>query len=122
MTHPPSHPDRYFPHERLLAYQLLREVLRFVVAHRGRLRGLPGRTGPQLEAAVLGALTATAAGAAAEGAERHRIFRGGLAEACEAGCGLEAAFEYGAIPKEPYLDQRDKLLRACACLRGLTRN
>ena len=121
MSHTDSQPDRYFPHERLLAYQLLREVLTFVVEHRPRLRGLPGRTGPQLEAAILGAVTATGAAAAAEGAERHRIFRGGLAEACETAVGLEAAHLYGAITRDEYLDQRGRLLRACACLRGLAR-
>jgi hypothetical protein len=119
MSHIPSHPERYFPHERLLAYELLREVLKFVVAHRGRLRGLPGRTGPQLEAAILGAVTATGSGAAAEGAERHRVFRGALTEACETAVGLEAAHLYGAITEPEYLEQRGKLLRACACLRGL---
>lgn len=42
---------RYFPHERLKAYQLARQAVQFVAARRGKLRGLPGNAGPQLERA-----------------------------------------------------------------------
>src|SRR5437763_16940423 len=75
----------YFAFEKLDAYRHALGAVEFVGAHKGRLRGLPGEITAQLERAVVGALTATCAGAAAEGAERKRIFRGALAEANEAG-------------------------------------
>ena len=80
-----SQQPRYFSHERLAAYDLARTAVQFVAKRRHKLRGLPGKTGPQLEAAVLGTFTNTCAGASAEGAERRRHFRIALSECGEAG-------------------------------------
>ena len=117
----PMSPDRYFPHERLVAWQLSREAVRFVAARRHKLRGLPGNAGPQLERAVVGAHTAVCSGAAAEGAERRRIFRGALSEAAEAGGCTDTALDFGAFDLGEHQTLRAILLRLCACLRGLAR-
>ena len=109
----------YFPHERLDAYALSRQVVQFVSSRKHKLRGLPGKAGPQLERAVMGAHTALCSGAAAEGAERRRIFRGALAEAAEAGGCVDAAFDFDALTEDEYRSLRATLLRLCACLRGL---
>ncbi|MBI4700796.1 MAG: hypothetical protein HY744_06470, partial [Deltaproteobacteria bacterium] len=53
----PSPSQRYFPHERLEAYRLSRALLGRVAKRRGKLRGLPGQAGPQLERALVGAHT-----------------------------------------------------------------
>lgn len=120
MSHPDD-PARYFPHERLQAWQLSRAAVRFVAARRHKLRGLPGNAGPQLERAVVGAHTALCAGAAAEGAERRRIFRGALSEAAEAGGCIDTALDFGALDTAEHQTIRATLLRLCACLRGLAR-
>ena len=112
-------PVRYFPHEKLEAYRLARFAVQFVAERKHKLRGLPGGAGPQLERAVVGAHTQLCAGAAAEGAERRRIFRGALSEACEAGGGTDTALDYGAFSAEEHQTLRGALLRLRACLRGL---
>lgn len=117
MSHSPEH--RYFPHEKLAAYELACAAARFVVENRARLRGLPGNAGPQLERAIVGAHTQLCAGAAAEGAERRRIFRGALSEAAEAGGCLDIALIFGALTPEQHAAMRATMLRLCACLRGL---
>ena len=114
-------PDRYFPHERLAAYQLCRAAVRFVADRKHKLRGLPGNAGPQLERAIVGAHTGLCAAAAAEGAERRRIFRGALSEAAEAGGCVDVALDFGAFTPQEHQDLRATLLRLCACLRGLAR-
>jgi hypothetical protein len=114
-------PVRYFPHEHLVAWELSRSAVRFIAARRHKLRGLPGNAGPQLERAVVGAHTALCAAAAAEGAERRRIFRGALSEAAEAGGCIDTALDFGALHKDEHQAIRATLLRLCACLRGLAR-
>ena len=111
---------KYFPHERLDAYRLARQVTQFVGQRRAKLRGLPGNLGPQLERAVMGAQTNLCAGAAAEGAERRRHFRLALTEAGEAGGAADAARDFGALSEEEYDSLRSILLRLCGCLYGLS--
>ena len=108
--------ERYFSHERLAAYELALEAVRFVAARKHKLRGLPGRAGEQLERAVVGAQTAVCAAAAAEGAERRRIFRGALSEASEAGGAIDTALAYGALTDSEHAQVREVLLRLCSCV------
>src|SRR5262249_43238739 len=72
--------------------------------------------GDQLERAVVGAQTAVCSAAAAEGAERRRLFRGALSEASEAGGATDTAPAYGALTRPEYETLRQTLLRLCACL------
>ena len=112
---------RFFAHEKLEAYQLARTAVRFVAARKGKLRGLPGQAGPQLERAVARAQTNLCAAAANEGAEARRLFRIAMSEASEAGGGADLALDFGALsPKEP-AELRETLLRLCATLAGLSR-
>lgn len=113
--------QRFFPHERLVAYALARSVVQFVAARRAKLRGLPGQAGPQLERAVVGAQTNLCAGAAQQGAEARRQFRIALSEACEAGGANDIAFDFGAFSEAEYGELRSLLLRLGATLRGLSR-
>ena len=59
--------DRYFAHERLVAYEVAVQALRFVAERKSRLVGLPGGLAGQFERAVVGAHTNLCAGAAARG-------------------------------------------------------
>ena len=104
--------NHYFPHERLLAYQLAEEALVFVAARKDKLRGLCGGMAGQLERAC--------AGAAARGEEAKRHFKIALSEAGEAGGCAKIAWRLGAFTDEEHAHLRALLLRACACLRGLT--
>ena len=113
--------QRYFPHERLEAYRLSRELLARVAERRGRLRGLPGQAGPQLERAVVGAHTNLCAAAASQGADAKRQFRIALSEAAEAGGCLDAALLFGALGPADHAEWRELLLGLCACLHGLSR-
>ncbi|MBI4701156.1 MAG: hypothetical protein HY744_08360 [Deltaproteobacteria bacterium] len=113
--------QRYFPHERLHAYQLSRAVLGRVAEQRGKLRGLPGQAGAQLERAVVGAHTNLCAAAASQGADAKRQFRIALSEAAEAGGCLDAALPFGALGQAEHDELRELLLGLCACLRGLAR-
>jgi hypothetical protein len=106
----------WFAHERLDAYGLSLCAVQFVAARRSKLRGLPGKAGEQLERAVVGAQTAVCSAAAAEGAERRRLFRGALSEASEAGGATDTALAYGAFTRAEYEALRHTLLRLCACL------
>ena len=110
---------RYFPHERLRAYELSRQAVQFVAARRANLRGLPGNAGPQLERAVVGAHTNLCAGASAEGADRRRHFRIALYEGGEAGGCTDAALDFGAFTHSEYHQLRAILLELCACVHGL---
>jgi len=107
---------RYFSHERLAAYDLAVAAVRFVAARKAKLHGLPGKAGEQLERAVVGAQTAVCSAAAAEGAERRRLFRGALSEASEAGGATDTALAYGALAQAEYELLRHTLLRLCSCL------
>ncbi|MBI4700485.1 MAG: hypothetical protein HY744_04840 [Deltaproteobacteria bacterium] len=117
----PSPSQRYFPHEKLEAYRLSRAVLGRVAGLRGRLRGLPGQAGQQLERAVVGAHTNLCAAAACQGADAKRQFRIALGEAAEAGGCLDPALLFNALGQDEHDELREMLLRLCACLRGLAR-
>src|SRR5262245_13348671 len=114
--------NRYFPHERLVAYRLAKAAAVFVDVRKARLRKLMGGCGPQLERAVVGALTNLCAGALAEGAERRRHFKIALSEAGEAGGAAELAHALGGFSAMEHDELRAILLRLCACLHGLTRS
>jgi hypothetical protein len=111
----------YFDFERLDAYRLALAAVEIVAARRRRLQGLPGRSGEQLERALAGALTNLCSGAAAQGAEQKRQFRIALCEATEAGGAIELARAYRALDSNEHARLRARLLRLCACLRGLLR-
>lgn len=114
-------PSEYFPHERLAAYGYALRAVEFVAGKQEKLRGLPGGAGPQLERAVVGALTNLCAGATAEGAEQRRHYRIARSEAGEAGGAIDVARAFGAFTAEEHAEVRGVLLRLCACLRGLAR-
>jgi len=120
MTHTLESP-RYFAHERLAAYGLALQALRFVAERKVRLAGLPGGLAAQLERAVVGAHSNLCAGAAARGNEAKRHFRIALSEAGEAGGCLDAVFLLGAFTQAEHDALRKLLLRLCACLYGLAR-
>src|SRR5262245_21894015 len=105
--------ERWFPHESLAAYRYSLTAVRFVAARRAKLRGLPGRSGPQLEAAVVGAHTNLCAGAATRGVEAKRHYRIALTEAGEAGGALDPAFLFGALSEAEYHEGRSILLSLC---------
>ncbi|MBI4704812.1 MAG: hypothetical protein HY744_27225 [Deltaproteobacteria bacterium] len=111
----PGPSQRYFPHERLRAYELSRAVLGRVAGHRGKLRGLPGQAGAQLERAVVGAHTNLCAAAASQGADAKRQFRIALGEGAEAGGCLDAALLFGALGQA---EHDEACARACGGLRG----
>lgn len=122
MSNTPFDPkNKFFPHEKLEAYQLARAAVQFVAARKGKLRGLPGQAGPQLERAVVGAQTNLCAAAAHEGAEARRLFRIAISEASEAGGGADLALDLGALSQSEYVELRGILLRLCATLVGLSR-
>ena len=112
---------RYFHHEKLDAYRVVREATRFIAVRRAKLRGLPGQAGPQLERAIVGAQTNLCAAAAQEGAEKRRQFRIALSEASEAGGAIDIAFDFGALSEEERRCIRSLLLRLCAMLNGLAK-
>lgn len=113
--------NKFFPHEKLEAYQLARAAVQFVAARKAKLRGLPGQAGPQLERAVVGAHTNLCAAAANEAAEARRYYRIAISEASEAGGAADLAFDFGAISSSEHTELRTTLLRLCATLTGLSR-
>jgi four helix bundle protein len=118
MEHTREH-NGYFAHERLAAYGLALEALRFVAGRKAKLTGLPGGLTAQFERALVGAHTNLCAGAAAQGAEARRHFRIALSEAGEAGGCLDAVHVLGAFNATEHAALRATLLRLCACLYGL---
>ena len=111
--------SQYFDHERLDAYTLARRAVQFVNARKGKLRGLPGGAGPQLERAVVGAHSNLCSGASHRGAEARRQLRTARSEASEAGGCTDLAFDLGVFDEQEHRELRSILLRLCACLRGL---
>jgi four helix bundle protein len=109
----------YFAHERLAAYGLALDALRFEAGRKAKLAGLPGGLAAQFERALVGAHTNLCAGAAAHGAEARRHFRIALSEAGEAGGCLDAVHVLGALSASEHTSLRATLLRLCACLYGL---
>ncbi|HEV8321178.1 MAG TPA: four helix bundle protein [Myxococcota bacterium] len=87
-----------FPHHRLDAYVVAREVVGFVAANRQRWRGLPGEAGPQLERAVVSAMLNVAEAAGRQGVrDRARVFALARGEVLEAEAALDVAVLFGAI-------------------------
>src|SRR5690348_227602 len=111
----------YFDFETLDVYRLSRQAVQFVAARRHKLKGLPGKSGEQLERAVVGAHTNIGSGAHARGAEQKRHFGIARTEAGEAGSACDIALDYHAFTQAEYDELRAILLRICACLRGLIR-
>src|SRR5262249_43448594 len=109
----------YFAHERLAAYGLALEALRFVAERKAKLVGLPGGLAAQFERAVVGAHTNLCAGAAAHGAEARRHFRFALGEAGEAGGCLDGVTVLGAFGAGEPASLGAMVLRLCGCLYGL---
>ena len=112
---------RQFAYEGLFAYAMARQATQFVATRRAKLRGLPGNAGPQLERAVVGALTNLCAGAGQQGAEAKRHYRIALSETSEAGGATDVALDFGAFDREEHAALRAILLRLGALLRGLSR-
>jgi hypothetical protein len=113
--------EKYFAHESLVAYDMALKAVRFIVARRAKLRGLPGEAGPQLERAIVGAHTNLCSGAAHYGAEAKRHFRIALSEASEAGGAIDLALAFGAFTDAEHAELRATLLRLAATIRGLSR-
>src|SRR5262245_32798109 len=120
MTHGQAE-TTYFPHERLVAWELALEALEFVAGRREKLRGLPGGMGGQLERGGGGGDSNICGGGAGGGGEARRHFRIALSEAGEAGGCARGAYALGALAESEHAALRATLLRLCACLRGLTR-
>ncbi|MBI4702335.1 MAG: hypothetical protein HY744_14525 [Deltaproteobacteria bacterium] len=98
-----------------------RVVLGRVAERRGKLRGLPGQAGPQLERALVGAHTNLCAAAASQGADAKRQFRSAASEAAETGGCLDAAVLFGALGQSEQDEWRELLRRLWGCLRRLAR-
>ena len=93
--------EHSFGFQKLQVFQVAKEALRVAVAHRSCWAGLPGRIGPQLEAAMVSVVANIVEGAGRVGPadQRHhyQIARGSANEA--AGL-LEIAALYGSVPDE----------------------
>jgi len=119
---PTPMPDTRFPHERLDAYTVARELVAFAAAHRRQLRGLPGESGPQLERALVRALLNVAEAAGRQGvADRARVFAIARGETCEAAAALEVAVLYGALTPQQAAPARALLVRLGQMLTRLCR-
>jgi len=114
--------DNRFPHERLDAYQVARQLLGLVAQHRHALRGLPGEAGPQLERAVV-RVVLNIAEAAGRGSprDRARVFGIARGEACEAAAALEVATLLGALSTQQSAQARGLLVRIGQMLTRLAR-
>ena len=116
-------PDQRFPHERLDAYVVARELCGLIAEHRSRLRGLPGEAGPQLERSVVSTLLNIAEAAGRQGVrDRARVFALARGEACEAAAALEIAVLYGALPASVAASARALLVRVGQMLTRLARS
>jgi len=119
---PAATTDARFPHESLDCYQLSREVVAFLAAHRDRLRGLPGEAGPQLErAAVRTMLNIAEASGRQAPRDRARVFAIARGEDCEAAAALEVATLYGAFTTGEAAWVRSRLVRVGQMLSRLSR-
>jgi len=105
------------PHERLDAFVVAREIVAFVALHRGRLRGLPGEAGAQLERAAVSAMLNVAEAAGRQAArDRQRVFAIARGEACETAAALDVAVLFGALtagqaaPARALLDRLTRML------------
>ncbi len=114
--------DSRFPHERLDAYAVARELVALIARHRSHLRGLPGETGPQLERALVSTLLNIAEAAGRQGVrDRARVFAVARGEACEAAAALDVALLYGALSAEQAAPARALLVRLGQMLTRLAR-
>jgi len=114
--------DTRFPHERLDAYSVARDLVAFAAQHRSYLRGLPGETGPQLERALVSTLLNIAEAAGRQGVrDRARVFAVARGEACEAAAALDVALLYRALSHEQVAPARALLVRLGQMLTRLSR-
>jgi four helix bundle protein len=119
---PPSAAGDRPPHERLDAYLVARDFVAFVARQRGRLRGLPGEAGPQLERAAVSAMLNVAEGAGRQAVrDRARVFAIARGEACEAAAALDVAVLFGALTAEQAAPARALLYRLTRMLSRLSR-
>jgi four helix bundle protein len=119
---PTPSPDTRFPHERLDAYRVAREVVTFVARHRARLRGLPAEAGLQPERAAVRALLNLAEAAGRQGVrDRARVFAIARGETCEAAAALEVAVLFGAVSAAEAAAARALLVRLGQMLTRLAR-
>ena len=108
--------------EGLEAYRVAREALALVVPLRGRLRGLPGEVGSQLERALVSMVANVAEGAGrSTKVDRARCYAIARGSANEAGALVEIAVLYGAFDAAQHAAVRSLLLRTAAMLSGLIR-
>ncbi|MBI5481172.1 MAG: four helix bundle protein [Deltaproteobacteria bacterium] len=118
----PQPPPERPPHERLDAFLVAREFVAFVAQQRGRLRGLPGEAGPQLERAAVSAMLNVAEAAGRQAArDRARVFAIARGEACEAAAALDIAVLFGALTAEQAAPARALLDRLTRMLSRLSR-
>lgn len=111
-----------FPHERLDAYSVARQLVGFMARHRRQLRGLPGEAGLHLERAAVSAMLNIAEAAGRQGvADRARVFAIARGEVCEAAAALEVAQLYGAFSAEQAAIARGLLVRMGQMLSRLSR-
>jgi len=114
--------NEQFIFERLDAYRVAHEGLTIVLAHREKLRGLPGEIAGQLERAAVSTVAniceATGRSGIADRRHRYSIARG---EANEAGGLVEIARLYGVFSDEAYATLRSSYLRVTYMLTALIR-
>ena len=114
--------DERFPHERLDAYRVARELVAWVAGKRARLRGLPGEAGPQLERALTSALLNVAEAAGRTGGrDQARVFAIARGEACEAAAALDVVALYGVVDAASVAEARRRLVRLAQMLTVLAR-
>ena len=114
--------DNRFPHERLDAYRVARELVELMAQSRSSLRGLPGEAGPQLERALVSTMLNIAEAAGRQGVrDRARVFALARGEACEAAAALEIAVLYRALSREQAAKARALLVRLGQMLTRLAR-
>jgi four helix bundle protein len=111
---------RKFPFETLDAYQVAHAALGKIVAHKGKLRGLPGEVASQLERAAVSVVAniceASGRVSLADRRNRYAIARG---EANEVGGCLAIVQLYGAFSDDDYAWLRESYLRVANMLTGL---
>src|SRR5262245_10660501 len=109
-----------FPFETLDAYQVAHVALGKIVAHKGKLRGLPGEVASQLERAAVSVVAniceASGRVSLADRRNRYAIARG---EANEVGGCLAIVQLYGAFSDDDYAFLRESYLRVAHMLTGL---
>jgi four helix bundle protein len=111
-----------FIFEGLDAYRVAMGALEIVLAHKAKLKGLPGEIASQLERAAVATVAniceATGRAGTSDRKNRYAIARG---EANEAGGMVEIAWLYRVFSDEDYRKLRSNLLRVTQMLTVLIR-